>query len=403
LYATLHGCTATNAGDGAVEIRLAKKPPGAAASACASAAAQGGEAAAPDDYKARVQKLLEARQAEEYAQVDTVRYGQRDWKERYYSSKLKMPRQDEAARRSVAAHYVQGLCWVLMYYYQGVQDWGWYFPFHYAPCASDLVDLADFAGGAFEEGDAFSPFEQLMSVFPPASGHALPAAYRQLMVDADSPIIDFYPIDFADDLNGKKYAWQAIALLPFIDAPRLRATLAPLRATLTAEEADRDRHGDALLFVSSAQPIGAICAAAAAAPVSAPPVRLDAAAAESLGFGGFVRASAASRRQAGEALPSPPGGAEYNLPPIPACATVGVSFDPPTKQAHIPRLLRGQILPQPTLSKHDQPQFSRDAAAATRSMEARFSSAPKRLISGALGRSSRSYGGGGTSTYRPGR
>ena len=111
-----------------------------------------------------------------------------------------MPRQDEAARRSVVAHYVQGLCWVLMYYYQGVQDWGWYFPFHYAPCASDLVDLADFAGGerrgvlpllfshpprppllggAFEEGAAFSPFEQLMSVFPPASGHALPAAYRQ--------------------------------------------------------------------------------------------------------------------------------------------------------------------------------------------------------------------------------
>ena len=68
-------------------------------------------------------------------------------------------------------------------------------------------------------------------------------------------------------------------------------------------QADRDRHGDALLFVSSAQPIGAICAAVAAAPVSAPPVRLDAAAAESLGFGGFVRASAASRRQAGEALP----------------------------------------------------------------------------------------------------
>ena len=35
------------------------------------------------------------------------------------------------------------------------------------------------SGGAFEEGDAFSPFEQLMSVFPPASGHALPAEYRQ--------------------------------------------------------------------------------------------------------------------------------------------------------------------------------------------------------------------------------
>ena len=97
--------------------------------------------------------------------MDTVRYGQRDWKERYYSSKLQMPRQDEAARRSVAAHYVQGLCWVLMYYYQGVQDWGWYFPFHYAPCASDLVDLADFAGGE-RRGDLATP---LFAPSPPSS------------------------------------------------------------------------------------------------------------------------------------------------------------------------------------------------------------------------------------------
>ena len=99
--------------------------------------------------------------------MDTVRYGQRDWKERYYSSKLKMPRQDEAARRSVAAHYVQGLCWVLMYYYQGVQDWGWFYPFHYAPCASDLVQLSELQlADRFELGAPFSPFEQLMAVRP---------------------------------------------------------------------------------------------------------------------------------------------------------------------------------------------------------------------------------------------
>ena len=64
---------------------------------------------------------------------------------------------------------------------------GWFYPFHYAPCASDLVQLRDYAGGSFELGAPFSPFEQLMAVLPPESGHALPPAYRTLMVRTHPP------------------------------------------------------------------------------------------------------------------------------------------------------------------------------------------------------------------------
>ena len=163
-----------------------------------------------------------------------MRFGSGGWKGRYYALWLGM---HAATTRYVSKCYVQGLCWVLMYYYQGVQDWGWFYPFHYAPCASDLTNLQEFAGGQWELGAPFLPFTQLMAVFPPASGHALPKAYRQLMVTPNSPIIDFYPIDFKNDLNGKRHQWQAISLLPFIDAARLRAALAPLLPTLTAEEA----------------------------------------------------------------------------------------------------------------------------------------------------------------------
>ena len=76
-----------------------------------------------------------------------MRYGEREWKSRYYTSKLGLDAADAQGRALVTGHYVRGLCWVLMYYYQGVQDWGWYYPFHYAPCASELLNLAEFAGG----------------------------------------------------------------------------------------------------------------------------------------------------------------------------------------------------------------------------------------------------------------
>jgi len=46
------------------------------------------------------------------------------------------------------------------------------------------------------------------------------------MYDANSPILDFYPLEFEQDLNGKKQEWEAIVKIPFIDEQRLLRAMA---------------------------------------------------------------------------------------------------------------------------------------------------------------------------------
>ncbi|XP_040920788.1 5'-3' exoribonuclease 2 [Toxotes jaculatrix] len=186
---------------------------------------------------------------------DNVRLWEQGWKQRYYKTKFDVDVTDEDFRRKVVRSYVEGLCWVLRYYYQGCASWKWYFPFHYAPFASDFKDIkAMFT--EFEKGTKpFKPLEQLMGVFPAASGNFLPQTWRNLMTSPVSSIIDFYPDDFAIDLNGKKYAWQGVALLPFVDERRLRAALAEVYPDLTPEEVKRNSLGSDMLFLSKSHPL----------------------------------------------------------------------------------------------------------------------------------------------------
>jgi len=41
------------------------------------------------------------------------------------------------------------------------------------------------------------------------------------MYDSNSPILDFYPLEFEQDLNGKKQEWEEIVKIPFIDEEKL--------------------------------------------------------------------------------------------------------------------------------------------------------------------------------------
>lgn len=173
---------------------------------------------------------------EDYQDNDEVRLWEDGFKDRYYESKFDVKSDNLEFRNNVALQYVRGLCWVLRYYYQGCASWKWYFPYHYAPFASDFINIGGLST-EFEKGTIpFQPLEQLMGVFPAASSRHVPEPWAPLMSDPKSPIIDFYPEDFKIDLNGKKFAWQGVALLPFVDEKRLFKALEPYYDALTDAE-----------------------------------------------------------------------------------------------------------------------------------------------------------------------
>mmetsp|Transcript_6030 Transcript_6030/g.10449 ORF Transcript_6030/g.10449 Transcript_6030/m.10449 type:complete len:1181 (-) Transcript_6030:391-3933(-) len=180
---------------------------------------------------------------------DEVRFGEAGWKNRYYASKFGPEYEDpkSPARRQVVESYVKGLCWVMEYYYRGCQSWTWFYEFHYAPFASDLVNV-DTIKIEFPPSMPFKPFEQLMGVLPPASAHALPKPVRWYMTNIDSPIADFYPTSFDYDANGKSVRWLWVALLPFIDEKRLLEVAKELEKEYTPGERERNDYNPDLVF-----------------------------------------------------------------------------------------------------------------------------------------------------------
>ncbi|KAH8410165.1 hypothetical protein KR009_007258 [Drosophila setifemur] len=197
---------------------------------------------------------LDGDDEEEEEDNDEVRLWEDGFKDRYYESKFDVASGNLQFRYAVALQYVRGLCWVLKYYYQGCASWNWYFPYHYAPFASDFVNIQGLST-MFERGTKpFNPLEQLMGVFPAASSSHVPEPWALLMSNPESPIIDFYPEDFKIDLNGKKFAWQGVALLPFVDEKRLFKALVPYYDQLTSEEVRRNKRGGNYLYISNSSP-----------------------------------------------------------------------------------------------------------------------------------------------------
>ncbi|CCX04525.1 exoribonculease Dhp1 [Pyronema domesticum] len=279
---------------------------------------------------------------------DTVRLWEPGYRDRYYEQKFHVNADDHEFRHKVAAAYVEGLCWVLRYYFQGCPSWDWYYPYHYAPFAQDFKDVGKLEIN-FTHGTIFKPFEQLMGVLPAASKHTLPTPFHKLMTDENSEIIEFYPENFPIDLNGKKFAWQGVALLPFIDEKRLLAAIQKVYPQLTPEDLARNELGRDTLLISDGHPLyDDVVNRFYSKKADVTKYKISMRTSE--GLAGGVEKDPSFIPRSTLTFPLATGG----MPDLDNDRTMSLFYDlPKTKNIHKSMLLRGVRLDPPTLNRGD--------------------------------------------------
>jgi len=179
-------------------------------------------------------------------------------RQHYYTTKFGW--EDEDFEKNLAAlkeSWRTGAVWVMRYYYAGLPSWSWFYPYHYAPLASDLADAFDDLKEPTAEtvvlpkGRPFKPFEQLLSVLPPQSATLLPKPLRSLMTSPTSPLSVYYPDDFTVDMFSADREWMGIVQLPFIDETLLVESIKKVAMPVDEQDKKRNAEGTNTLFCKS--------------------------------------------------------------------------------------------------------------------------------------------------------
>lgn len=114
--------------------------------------------------------------------------------------------------------YLEGMQWVMTYYTQGVPNWKWRFPYHYAPFSHTIAEhVSTFSFKDYPVSTPTVPFVQLLSVLPPKSADLLPVPLDELLCSDTSPMAEYCPDEFPVDLSGKRQAWEGTVILPMVD------------------------------------------------------------------------------------------------------------------------------------------------------------------------------------------
>ena len=157
---------------------------------------------------------------------------------------------DEDDIKKVSIEYLNGLQWVLRYYTKEVPNWRWFYPYHYAPTASSLIEQLD----SFEfprnyRGQPLSSLEQLLCILPPKSSKLLPKPLDSLL---STKLKKYNPDEVEIDLSGKKQEYMGIVKLPFVDVSHVKKVYTEVVPKVDERDLRRNNVGKTLVYTYDA-------------------------------------------------------------------------------------------------------------------------------------------------------
>ena len=169
------------------------------------------------------------------------------WEKRYFKHYFGVESNYEEFVKEMCKHYLIGLKWVTLYYFDKCASWNWYFPYDHPPflkMISKYSKIFKFKKIKFELGKPLKPYVQLMCVLPPQSSFLLPKKLRKPMTNSNSSLAHLYPTDFKQDFIGKSRYWMGIPHLPQLEIELVNRTFKKYEKIMDKKELFNNRKID---------------------------------------------------------------------------------------------------------------------------------------------------------------
>lgn len=196
-----------------------------------------------DDYEKEVFKIENL----QFKIPDPIQLGSdtpEQWRARYYKHYWNVqPDEIEEFSKKLVTHYLIGIKWVTIYYFDDCPSWNWYYPFDYPPFITDIakyLTTSNLNKIKFDKGNPLKPFMQLLAVFPQQSNNLIPGSLRKLMLNPRSSLAYMYPLEFDQDFINKKRYWMGIPKLPPLDIDLIKHVFYKYQDELKQDEKDRN-------------------------------------------------------------------------------------------------------------------------------------------------------------------